>query len=66
MDCSSPGSSVHGILQARILEWGTIPPKRDNSFYDVGPDVAIIVSFPGKHEKYQLTYPELAPLRDIK
>ena len=24
MDCSSPGSSVHGILQARMLEWGTI------------------------------------------
>ena len=24
MDCSLPGSSVHGILQARILEWGTI------------------------------------------
>ena len=24
MDCSSPGSSVHGILQARILEWGAI------------------------------------------
>ena len=22
MDCSLPGSSVHGILQARILEWG--------------------------------------------
>ena len=22
MDCSPPGSSVHGILQARILEWG--------------------------------------------
>ena len=21
MDCSPPGSSVHGILQARILEW---------------------------------------------
>ena len=21
MDCSSPGSSVHGILQARMLEW---------------------------------------------
>ena len=21
MDCSLPGSSVHGILQARILEW---------------------------------------------
>ena len=24
MDCSSPGSSVHGILQARVLEWGAI------------------------------------------
>ena len=24
MDCSPPGSSVHGILQARILEWGAI------------------------------------------
>ena len=24
MDYSPPGSSVHGILQARILEWGTI------------------------------------------
>ena len=22
MDCSPPGSSVHGILQARVLEWG--------------------------------------------
>ena len=22
MDCSSPGSSVHGIFQARVLEWG--------------------------------------------
>ena len=25
MDCSLPGSSVHGILQARILEWVAIP-----------------------------------------
>ena len=24
MDCSPPGSSVHGIFQARVLEWGTI------------------------------------------
>ena len=22
MDCSPPGSSIHGILQARVLEWG--------------------------------------------
>ena len=24
MDCSPPGSSAHGILQARVLEWGAI------------------------------------------
>ena len=28
MDCGPPGSSVHGILQARILEWLAIPSSR--------------------------------------
>ena len=28
MDCSLPGSSVHGILQGRILEWVAIPFSR--------------------------------------
>ena len=31
MDCSPPGSSVHGILQARILEWVAIPFSRRSS-----------------------------------
>ena len=31
MDCSLPGSSVHGILQARILEWVGIPFSRGSS-----------------------------------
>ena len=31
MDCSPPGSSVHGILQARILEWVAIPSSRGSS-----------------------------------
>ena len=37
MDCGSPCSSVHGILQARILEWVAIPfsggssPLRDRT-----------------------------------
>ena len=31
MDCSSPGSSVHGILQARILEYVAIPFSRGSS-----------------------------------
>ena len=29
MDCSLPGSSVHGILQERILEWVAFPPSGD-------------------------------------
>ena len=31
MDCSLLGSSVHGILQARILEWVAIPFSRGSS-----------------------------------
>ena len=26
MDCSLPGSSIHGTFQARVLEWGAILP----------------------------------------
>jgi len=31
MDCSPPGSSVHGTLQARILQWVAIPFSRGSS-----------------------------------
>ena len=31
MDCSPPGSSVHGVLQVRILEWVVIPFSRGSS-----------------------------------
>ena len=27
MDCSTPGSSIHGIFQARVLEWGAIASR---------------------------------------
>ena len=29
MNCNPPNSSVHGILQARILEWLPFPPPED-------------------------------------
>ena len=32
MDCSLPGSSIHGILQARVLEWVTICFSRESSW----------------------------------
>ena len=42
MDCSPPGSSVHGILQARILEWVAFPSPGDL------PDPGIEPRSPGK------------------
>ena len=43
MDCSLPGSSVHEILQARILEWVAMPSSRgsdngDNNYYHFGTE----------------------------
>ena len=43
MDCSPPGSAVHGILQAKILEWVAIPFCRGSSW----PMDLIHVSFIG-------------------
>ena len=31
MDCSPPDSSVHGILQARILQWAAMPSSRGSN-----------------------------------
>ena len=36
MDCSPPGSSVHGIFQARVLEWGAMAFSRLLLFYGLG------------------------------
>ena len=42
MDCSLPGSSVHGIFQARVLEWvaisffrGSFQPKDQTQVYHI-------------------------------
>ena len=32
MDCSPPGSSVHGIFQTRVLEWGAIAFSKINGY----------------------------------
>ena len=42
MDCSLPGSSVHGILQARVLEWGAIAfSEREGREVQKGGDICI-------------------------
>ena len=33
MDCSLPGSSIHGIFQARVLEWGAIAFSEKKNIY---------------------------------
>ena len=42
MDCSSPGSSVHGILQARVLEWFEMPFSRGSSQPTDGTHISYI------------------------
>ena len=37
MDCSPPGSSVHGTLQAEILEWVVMPSSRGSSDPGINP-----------------------------
>ena len=35
--CSLPGSSVHGVLQARMLEWIAVPIPGDHPDPGIGP-----------------------------
>ena len=62
--CSLPGSSVQGILQARILEWVAIPFSR-GSFQPrdgTGSPALLADSFPAKlpgkpnHSRFQMTF----------
>ena len=43
MDCSLPGSSIHGIFQARVLEWGAIafsfPNQLNQNLCRWGPSI---------------------------
>ena len=48
MDCSLPGSYIHGIFQARILEWVAIAFSASNDYYKVKPDFGSFSSLPSK------------------
>ena len=54
VDCSLPGSSVHGIFQARILEWIAIYHSR--SFRPRGWTQVCYVSFFGRQVLYQFCH----------
>ena len=58
MDCSPPGSSIHGILQARILEWvaisfsrGSSRPRDQTQVSRIAAD-ALTSEPPGKQSRY--------------
>ena len=42
MDCSPPGSSVHGIFQARVLEWGAVAFSKGK---DIGSEPTALPNF---------------------
>ena len=44
MDCSLPGSSVHGIFQARVLEWGAIAFSRCKLVTAFGENIWVALS----------------------
>ena len=45
MDCSLPGSSIHGIFQARVLEWGAIAfSATDGSWMLKFPIISVLLS----------------------
>ena len=44
MDCSPPGSSIHGIFQARVLEWGAIAFSASNATICISEVVDISTS----------------------
>ena len=58
MDCSLPGSSIHGIFQARVLEWGAIA---FSNILENLPTIAVwgfISSFPRFEELSELAESE--------
>ena len=55
MDCSPSGSSVHGILQARILEWVAIPFSKGSSWPRDRTHISY-VSYIGRQILYPLSH----------
>ena len=74
MDCSLPGSFVHGIFQARVLEWGAIAfsnpghlvtHKIKHSHKILISQLLLPLSAPQteKQNDFGVAYPELKPCR---
>jgi len=42
MDCSPPGSSIHGIFQARVLEWSAVAKRWTRQKPQISPGVSAV------------------------
>ena len=62
MDCSLSGSSVHGIFQARVLEWGAMNPyqkvnkNRNNQESALSPHLGFDENLKGVEFTFEKTY----------
>ena len=59
---SPPGSSVNGILQARILEWVAIPPPRDLPDPGIEPYLLCLLHSSSLHPGFFITKPPGKPV----
>ena len=65
MDCSLPGSSVHGIFQARVLEWGAIPlSKVEGGLTHRGKQFSLLCPFYSKQTYREALHP-LTPVASL-
>ena len=55
MDCSPPGSSVHGIFQARVLEWGVIAFSQEHWSVYIFFVVSVAQACPTLHDPHGLS-----------
>ena len=61
-DSSPPGSFVHGILQARTLEWVALPPPEDLPYPGIKLEFLVALALAGR---FFTTKPPVSPSRDM-
>ena len=64
MDCSPPGSSIHGIFQARVLEWGAMHRQQCNEPASPSSRLAPAQSSLSPAESHAGTQPYRKPCRN--
>ena len=66
MDCNPPGSPVHGILQARILEWVAMTFSRGSSWTQGPRDLTCVSCSPCIAGRFFTTEPQGKPNKEAR